>query len=162
MYRRWRRKRKSSPNAAREIRRHGILYSINIMRRSPVLCFSSPAILATKTRKRFARKHFYQWSEIYLHFRVEAHFKRGCCGSQRTRPWIIGKKRERRNGAETPCTFQSIRPEPMTNCRLIRHLEIPVLTCYCKSRRPPASCEKVSIASASRAAKSSNCGTSAT
>src|SRR5215475_16120851 len=115
MFQRWRRTPESSPIAVGEIRRHGILYSINIMGRSPVLCFSSPAILATKTRKRFARKHFYQWSEIYLHFRVEAHFKRGCCGSQRTRRWTIGKKRERRNVAETPCTFQSIPPELMTN-----------------------------------------------
>src|SRR5580765_5120478 len=131
MYQRWRRKLKSSPNAAREIRRHGILYSINTTRRSPGLCFSSPAILATKTRKRSARKRFYQWSETYLHFRVEAHFKHGCCGSRRTRPWIIEKKREPRNEVETRCTFQSMQAEPMTNRRLICHLEILVrIPCY--------------------------------
>src|SRR4029077_3730664 len=125
MYQHWRRKLKSSPNAATEIRRHGVPYSISTMRRSPGLCFSSPAILATKTRKRFARKRFYLWSEIYLHFRVEAHFKPGCCESRRTRPWIIGKKRELRNEVETRCTSQSMRAEPMTNRRLIRHLGIP-------------------------------------
>src|SRR5436190_14558641 len=109
------------------------------MQRSPGLCFSSPAILATKTRKRSARKHFYRWLEIYLHFRVEAHFKRGCCGSRRTRPWIIGKKREPRNEVETRCTSQSMRAEPMTNRRLIRHPEIPVLMRCCKfpKHRPP-------------------------
>src|SRR5215831_2946741 len=115
MCQRWRRKRKLSPIAVGEIRRHGILYSINIMGRSPGLCFSSPAILATKTRKKFARKHFYQWLETYLHFRVEAHFKRGCCESQRTRRWIIGKRRERRNEVETRCIFRSTRVELMTN-----------------------------------------------
>src|SRR5512132_3325659 len=139
MYQSWRQKLKSSPNAAREIRRYGILCLINTTRRSPVLCFSSPAILATKTRKRFARKHFYRWLEIYLHFRVEAHFKRGCCGSRRTRRWIIGKKREPRNEVATRCTFQSMSAELMTNRRLIRHLEIPVPMHYCKLPRPPAS-----------------------
>src|SRR4051812_33784551 len=97
MDRRWRRTLESSRNVAREIRRHGILCSINTTRRLRGLYFSSPAILVTKIRRRSARKRFYQWSEIYLHFRVEAHFKRGCCGSRRTRPWIIGKKREPRN-----------------------------------------------------------------
>src|SRR5438874_9113815 len=126
MHQRPHRNLQSSPNAAREIRRHGILYSISTMRRSPGLCFSFPAILATKTRKRFARKRFYLWSEIYLHFRVEAHFKPGCCGSRRTRPWIIEKKREPQNEVETRCTSQSMRAELMMNHRLIRHLEIPV------------------------------------
>src|SRR5882724_1100582 len=139
MYQRWRRKLKSSPNAAQEIRRHGLLYSINTTRGSPVLCFSFPAILATKTRKRSARKHFYQWSEIYHHFRVEAHFKRGCCGSRRTRPWITGKRREPRNEVETRCTSQSMSAEPMTNRRLIRRLEVPGPIRYCRLPRPPAS-----------------------
>src|SRR6266404_3280688 len=107
MYQRWRRKLKSSPNVAREIRRHGILCSISTTQRLRGLYFSSPAISATKTRKRSVRKHSYQWSEIYLHFRVEAHFKPGCCGSRRTRPWIIGKEREPRNEVETRCTSQS-------------------------------------------------------
>src|SRR6267154_2926222 len=138
MHQRPHRKLKLSPNVAREIRRHGILCSINITRRSPGLCFSSPAISATKTRKRSARKHFYRWSEIYLHFRVEAHFKRGCYGSRRTRRWIIGKKREPRNEVETRCTSQSMRAEPMTNSRLIRHLETPVPIRYCRLPRPPA------------------------
>src|SRR5439155_14492637 len=101
--------RKLLPNVAREIRRHGILYSINITRRSPGLCFSSPASSATKTRKRSVRRHFYRWLEIYLHFKVEAHFKPGCYESPRTRPWIIGKKREPRNEVETRCTSQSMR-----------------------------------------------------
>src|SRR6266436_3670263 len=133
------RKLKSSPNAALEIRWHGILCSINITRRSPGLCFSSPAISATKTRKRSARKRFYLWSETYLHFRVEAHFKPGYCESRRTRPWIIGKKREPRNEVETRCTSQSRRAEPMTNRRLIRHLEIPLLIRCCTLPRPPGS-----------------------
>src|SRR5205807_9715357 len=97
MYQRPHRKLKSSPNVAREIRRHGILCSINITRRSLGLCFSFPAISATKTRKRSVSKRFYLWSETCLHFRVEAHFKPGCCESRRIRPWIIGKKPERRN-----------------------------------------------------------------
>src|ERR1700757_2902833 len=126
MYRRPCRKLRLLPDAAQEIRRAGILYSINIMRQSHGLCFSFPAILATKTLKRFARKHFYLWLKIYLHFRVEAHFKRGCCGSQRTRPWIIGKNREPRNEVETQCTSQSMNAEVVTNRRLIRRLEIPV------------------------------------
>src|SRR6266568_5823604 len=136
MHQRPHRKLKSLLNAGREIRRHGILYSISTMRRSPGLCFSSPAILATKTRKRFARKRFYLWSEIYLHFRVEAHFKPGCCESRRTRPWIIGKKREPRNEVETWCTSQSMSAEPMTNYRLIHRLEIPVPMCCCRLPRP--------------------------
>src|SRR5215471_17925258 len=136
MFQRWRRTPKSSPIAVGEIRRHGILYSINIMGRSPGLCFSSPAILATKTRKKFARKHFYQWSEIYLHFRVEAHFKRGCCESQRTRRWIIGKKREPRNEVETRCTFRSTRAKRITSGGLIRVLEILDLIRYCKFPKP--------------------------
>src|SRR5262245_21503303 len=115
MYQRWRRKRKSSPNAAREIRRYGMLCLISTMRRSLGLFFSSPAILATKTRRRSARKRFYRWSEIYLHFRVEAHFKHGCCGSRRTRRWIIGKKREPRNEVEKRGTSQSTPVEPITN-----------------------------------------------
>src|SRR6266513_1510623 len=82
---------------------------------------------------------FYRWSEIYLRFRVEAHFKRGCCESRQTRRWIIGKKREPRNEVETLCTSQSTRAEPMTNRRLIRHLEIPVPMRYCRSPRPPGS-----------------------
>src|SRR5437667_12411997 len=109
------------------------------MRRSPGLYFSSPAISATKTRKRSARKRFYRWSEIYLHFRVVAHFKRGCCGSRRTRRWIIGKKREPRKEVETRSTFQSMRLEPMTNDRLIHHPEIPVPMRYYKLPRRPAS-----------------------
>src|SRR6266481_1789574 len=136
MYQRPHRKLKSSPDAAREIRRHGILCSINITRRSPGLCFSSPVISATKTRKRSARKHFYRWLEIYLHFRAEAHFKPGCCESRRTRPWIIGKKREPRNEVETWCTSQSMSAEPMTNYRLIHRLEIPVPMCCCRLPRP--------------------------
>src|SRR5439155_3235789 len=104
MYQRLHRKLKSSPNAAQEIRRHGSRCSINTTRRSPGLCFSSQAISATKTRKRSARKRFYRWSEIYLHFRVEARFKHGCCESRRTRRWIIGKKRELQNEVETRCT----------------------------------------------------------
>src|SRR4029077_14093175 len=160
MYQRWRQKLKSSLSAAREIRRHGILSSINTTRRSPDLCFSSLAILATKTRKRSARKHFYRWSEIYLPFRVEAHFRPGCCYSRQTRRGIIGKKREPRNEVETRCTFQSMQAEPMTNRRLIRHLEILVrIPCY-RLLRPPGSWEKASMALASRAGKSSNCGTS--
>src|SRR5437762_5219715 len=139
MYQRPHRKLKSSPNAAREIRRHGILCSINITRRSPGLCFSSPAISATKTRKRSVRRHFYRWLETYLHFRVEAHFKRGCCGSRRTRRWIIGKKREPRNEVETRCTSQSMRVELITNRRLIRHLEILVPMRYCTLPRPTGS-----------------------
>src|SRR5438034_11381235 len=139
MYQRPHRKLKSLPNAAREIRRHGILCSINTTRRSPGLCFSSPAISATKTRKRSARKLFYLWSETYLHFRVEAHFKPGCCESRRTRPWIIGKKREPRNEVETRYTSQSMRAEPMTNRRLIRHLEIPVPMRYCTLPRRTSS-----------------------
>src|SRR6476646_5244476 len=139
MYQRWHRKLKSSPNVVREIRRPGILCSINTTRRSPGSYFSSPAISATKTRKRYARKRFYQWSETYLHFRVEAHFKRGCCGSRRTKRWIIGKKREPQNEVETRCTSQLMRAEPMTNRRLIRHLGIPVPMRYCRSPRPPAS-----------------------
>src|SRR5216110_1758868 len=139
MYQRWRRKLKSLPSAALEIRRHGILCSINSTRQSPGLCFSSPAISATKTRKRSARKHFYRWSEIYLHFRVEAHSKPGCCGSRRTRRWIIGKKREPRNEVETQCTFQSTRAKLMTNRRLIHRLETPVPTRYCRLPRLPAS-----------------------
>src|SRR6266404_1181977 len=135
MYQRPHRKLKSSPNAVRETRRHGILCSINTMRRSPGLCFSSPAISATKIRKRSARKHSYQWSETYLHFRVEAHFKPGCCGSRRTRQWIIGKEREPRNEVETRCTSQSMRAEPMTNRRSILHLETPVPMRYCRLPR---------------------------
>src|SRR5512133_3928408 len=123
MYQRWRQKLESSPNAAREMRRRGILCSISTTRPSPGLCFSSPAILAAKTRKRSARKRFYQWSEIYLHFRVEAHFKPGCCESRRTRPWIIEKKREPRNEVETRCTSQSTQAELIRNPRLIRRLE---------------------------------------
>src|SRR6516225_7809921 len=144
------RRLRSLPNAAREIRRHGILYSIHTMRRSPDLCFSFPAILATKTRKRFVRRLFYRWSEIYLHFRVEAHFKRGCCGLRRTRRWIIGKKREPRNEVETRCTFQSIRGKLITN----RRLEIPVPIGCCRLPRPPDSLGKASIVSANCAGKS--------
>src|SRR5215813_2438478 len=139
MFQRWRRTPKSSPIAVGEIRQHGILYSINIMGRSPGLCFSSPVILATQTRKKFARKHFYQWLEIYLHFRVEAHFKRGCCESQRTRRWTIEKKRERRNEVETRYTFQSMQAKLITNRQLIRLPGIPALMRYCKFPRPPAS-----------------------
>jgi hypothetical protein len=72
-------------------------------------------------------------------FRVEAHFKRGCCGSRRTGRWIIGKKREPRNEAGTRCTSQSMRLEPMTSRRLIHHLEILVPMRYCKLPRHPAS-----------------------
>ena len=93
------------------MRRRGTLCSINITRRSRGSCFSSPAISATKTRKRFARKRFYRWCEIYLHFRVEVHFRPGCCGSRRTRRWIFGKKREPRNEVETQCTSQSMQAE---------------------------------------------------
>src|SRR4029078_13584916 len=98
---------------AREIRRHGIVCSINTTRRSPALCFSSRAISATKIQKRSARKPFCRWSEIYLHFRVEANFKPVYCGARQTRRWIIGKKHEPRNEVETRCTFQSTRVEPM-------------------------------------------------
>src|SRR5882724_2427550 len=139
MYQRPHRKLKSSPNVAREIRPHGILCSINITRRSPDLCFSSPAISATKTRKKSARKRFYRWSEIYLHFRVEAHFKPGCCESRRTRPWIIGRKREPRKEVETRCTSQSMNADVMTNRRLIRHPETPDPMRYCRLPRPPTS-----------------------
>jgi hypothetical protein len=111
----------------------------NTTRRSPGLCFSSRAISATKTRKRSARKHFYQWSETYLHFRGEAHFKRGYCGSRRTRRWIIAKKREPQNEVETQGTFQSTRAKLMTNRRLIHRLETPVPTRYCRLPRLPAS-----------------------
>src|SRR5439155_21654819 len=136
MHQRPHRKLKSSSNAARAIRRHGILYSISTMRRSPGLCFSSTAILATKTRKRFARKRFYLWSEIYLHFRVEAHFKPGCCGSRRTRPWIIEKKREPRKEVGTWCTSQSKSAEPRTHYGLIHRLEIAVRMCCCRLPSP--------------------------
>src|SRR5215510_9622851 len=129
---------RSLPNAAREMRRHGILYSIDITRQLRGLCFSSPAISATKIRKRSARKHFYRWSEIYLHFKVEAHFKRGCCGSRRTRRWIIGKKRELRKEVETRCTSQSMRAKLITNRRLIPHLETLVPMRYCRLPRPHA------------------------
>src|SRR5690348_15634185 len=130
MLQHWRRTPKSSPIAVGEIRRHGILYSINIMGRLLALCFSSPVILATKTRKKFARKHFYQWLEIFLHFKVEAHFKRGCCESQRTRRWIIGKRRELRNEVDMQCMFRSTRVELITNRRLIRLPGIPALMRY--------------------------------
>src|SRR5215211_2833197 len=139
MYQRPHRKLKWSPNVAREIRRLGILYSISTTARLRDLCFSSPVISATKTQKKSARKRFYPWLEIYFHFKVEAHFKHGCCGSPPTRRWIIGKKREPRNEVETWCTFQSMRLKPMTNCRLIRHLDIPVPMRCCRLPRHPAS-----------------------
>src|SRR5262249_44769146 len=124
---------------SREIWAYGVLCLISTMRRSLVLCLTSPGILATKTRRRSARKRFYRWSEIYLHFRVEAHFKHGCCGSRRTRRWIIGKKREPRNEVETRCTSQSTPVEPITNRRSIRHLEIRGPMRYCRLPRPPVS-----------------------
>src|SRR4029077_5900769 len=150
MYQRWRQKLKSSLSAAREIRRHGILSSINTTRRSPDLCFRSLAILDTKTRKRDDRKHFYRWSEIYLPFRVEAHFRPGCCESRQTRRWIIGKKREPRNEVETLCTFQSMQAEPMTNGRLTRNVKILVGILFGRLRSPPGSGGKASIGRGSR------------
>src|SRR6266446_1726232 len=118
MDRRWRRTLELLLTAVREMRQRGMLCSINTTPRLRGLCFSSRAISVTKTRKKSARRHFYRWSEIYLHFRAEAHFKHGCCGSRRTRQWIIGKKREPRNEAGTPFTSQSVRLEPMTDRRL--------------------------------------------